>query len=101
MTIKSRTSQATLCLSPFHVFLRFSGMERRQFQRKLCLAKKRFPHMLWNNHHKMWQLPICELKSIYEFCRRSFGVGNVAIQCQQYRDKPRPVQLSLFDLEEN
>ena len=55
--------------------------------------------MLWTPDTKMWKLPICDLKSIYEFCRKQFGVDNVHFQYQQYREKPPPVQLSLFESE--
>ena len=55
--------------------------------------------MLWTPDTKMWKLPICDLKPIYEFCRKQFGVDNVHFQYQQYREKPPPVQLSLFESE--
>lgn len=101
MTYKTRMPRARLSLSSFHVYFRFDGAKGRQFNRKLCLAKENFPHMEWIHDTKAWQLPICELKSIYEFCREQFGVDNVHFQSQQYKDNSTAVQLSLFEPMQN
>ena len=101
MTDKTRIPQARLSLSSFHVCFRFDGMKGKQFNRKLCLAKENFSHMEWCHDTKAWQLPIGELKSIYEFCREQFGVENVHFQCQQYKNNPTAVQLGLFEPMQN
>ncbi len=101
MAIKTITPQVTLSLSSLHLYFRFDRAEGKQFSRKLCLAKEKFPHMLWAQDKKMWQLPICDLKPIYEFCRKQFGVENVHLQYQQYKDNLAAVQLSLFESKQN
>ena len=93
--------RVTIRLSASHVYFRFDRTEFKQFRYRLCLVRKAFPHIHWIKDARMWQLPICDLKSLYEFCRQFFGVENIDFQFQQYRDRPRCVQLNLFESGDN
>ena len=101
MANKTKSPRVTIRLSTFHVYFRFDRTEFKEFHNRLCLMRKAFPHMLWIKGARMWQLPICDLKSLYEICRKFFGVDNVELHYQQYRDSPRYVQLNLFESGDN
>lgn len=87
----------TIRLSTFHIYFRFDKTEFKLFHDRLCLVRQAFPHMLWIKGARMWQLPICDLKALYEICRTFFGVENVEFQYLKYRDRPCYVQLNLFE----
>ena len=101
MATNTPSPRVTIRLSTFHAYFRFDRTDFKLFHDRLCLVRKEFPHMLWIRGSRMWQLPICDLKSLYEFCRKFFGVENIEFQRQQYRDRPRCVQLNLFDSGDN
>ena len=93
--------QVTLCVSSRYIYFRFYSVPPQLFYRYLHFVRRRFPYMKWNEGIGMWQLAICDLQPLYELCRLLFGVNNVQFQYQQYRNRPRIVQLSLFDSKED
>lgn len=93
--------QATLYVSSRYIYFRLDSVPPKLFYRYLHFVRRRFPYMHWNKGIGMWQLTICDLQPLYELCRLLFGVNNVRFQSQQYRNRPRIVQLGLFDSKED
>ena len=90
--------QITLAVSSRHVYFRLDNVSSQVlFFRYLRFFRERFPHMQWHKQIGMWELPICDLKSLYELCRVLFGVNSVQFQSGQYMGESQHVQLDLFD----
>ena len=96
MDNKTNFPQTPLYVSSRYVCFRFDRIPSRQFYRYLHFVKRQFPYMRWNRSIHMWQLPIHDLKPLYELCRLLFGVNNVQFQYRQYSNKSRFMQRSLF-----
>lgn len=99
MVTKKNLPRATLDVTSRHVYFRMASVPLRSFYRYLHFVRQQFPYMKWRKDIGMWQLPICDLKHLYELCRLLFGVDNVHFQFRKYRGNPRLMQLSLFDSE--
>lgn len=95
-----KNSQAVLLISNRNVYFRLNRVPPQLFYRYLHILRKRLPQMYWDRKIGMWQLPIWELKALYETCRFLFGVDNVLLSYQNYTRKLLYIQPRLPGMED-
>lgn len=76
---------------------RLQSVDPVHFPGYLQTLRLRLPHMRWNRRIGMWQLPIHDLKPLYEACRSLFGPENIYMLYPDYIGSEKHIQLSLFD----
>ena len=87
---------ALITVSGTHISFRLRAISPRQFHLHLSRLKNQLPLMYWSLVERVWQLPVDELKTVYEACRALFGPAQVHL-AMNYKPSERAVQHRLFD----
>jgi len=88
--------QAVLSIKGSMISFRFQHVPMACFSDYLAPFKGSFPTMKWNPQLAEWQLPINEIKPLYELCRAIFYPDNVQIFTPNSTSSDSPAQLLIF-----